>query len=107
MLDSARALFSKRPRIIAASFAILILVAYSTPTKLHHANSNLGNINALNAAENSNDPQKLLSAAVSRLGLSARAYDRVRKVARTIADLAGDEATAADHVAEALQFRMP
>jgi CHAT domain-containing protein len=63
MLDSARALFSKRPRIIAASFAILILVAYSTPTKLHHANSNLGNINTLNAAENSNDPQKLLSAA--------------------------------------------
>src|SRR6266496_3225815 len=63
MLDPARALFSKPPRIIAASFAILILVAYSTPTKLHHANSNLENINALNAAENSNDPQKLLSAA--------------------------------------------
>ena len=44
--------------------------------------------------------------AVSRLGLSARGYDRVRKVARTIADLAGHDEIGADEVAEALQFRM-
>src|SRR5207249_10797459 len=50
--------------------------------------------------------QRVLSAAASRLALTARAYDRVRKVARTIADLAGDDAIAADHLAEALQFRM-
>jgi magnesium chelatase family protein len=50
--------------------------------------------------------QTLLNSAAARLGLSARAYDRVRKVARTIADLAGDESTSADHLAEALQFRM-
>ena len=50
--------------------------------------------------------QRVLSAAASRLALTARAYDRVRKVARTLADLAGDERIAADHVAEALQFRM-
>ena len=40
------------------------------------------------------------------MNLTARGYDRVRKVARTIADLAGEDRIAADHVAEALQFRM-
>jgi len=51
--------------------------------------------------------RRILSAAVSRLSLSARGYDRVRKVARTIADLAEEQAIGADHVAEALQFRFP
>ena len=49
---------------------------------------------------------RLLESAATKLALSARAYDRVRKVARTIADLAGADAIAVDHVAEALQFRM-
>jgi magnesium chelatase family protein len=48
---------------------------------------------------------RLLSAAVERLALSARGYDRVRKVARTIADLEGAEQVSGDHIAEALQFR--
>jgi magnesium chelatase family protein len=48
---------------------------------------------------------KLLRAAVEKLALSARGYDRIRKVARTIADLAGADAIEADHIAEALQFR--
>jgi magnesium chelatase family protein len=48
---------------------------------------------------------RLLSAAVRKLSLSARGYDRVRKVARTIADLEGHADVAADHIAEALQFR--
>ena len=47
----------------------------------------------------------VLLAAARKLSLSARGYDRVRKVARTIADLAGDDRLTADHVAEALQFR--
>jgi magnesium chelatase family protein len=49
---------------------------------------------------------RLLDAAVARMALSARAFDRVRKVARTIADLEGAVDISADHVAEALQFRM-
>ena len=49
---------------------------------------------------------RVLGAAVQKLALTARAYDRVRKVSRTIADLAGADHVHADHVAEALQFRM-
>jgi magnesium chelatase family protein len=48
---------------------------------------------------------RLLEEAAGRLALSARAYDRVLKVARTIADLALADTTDVAHVAEALQFR--
>jgi magnesium chelatase family protein len=51
------------------------------------------------------DAARLLGLAVTRLGLSARAYDRLLRVARTIADLAGADAIAAEHVAEAIQYR--
>jgi magnesium chelatase family protein len=49
--------------------------------------------------------EKLLKAAMQQLHLSARAYHRVLKLARTIADLAGSEKIAANHVAEAVQYR--
>lgn len=48
----------------------------------------------------------LLDAAVRRLALSGRANDRVLRVARTIADLAGRTAVSADHVAEAVHYRL-
>jgi len=48
---------------------------------------------------------RLLRTAAERLGLSARGFDRVRRVARTIADLAGSDRVTVEHVAESLQFR--
>ena len=48
---------------------------------------------------------QLLKQAMARLNLSARAYHRVLKVARSVADLAGEEMVRGPHVAEAIQYR--
>ena len=53
----------------------------------------------------SSDAKQLLEQALRANKLSARGYTRVRKVARTIADLAGEESIAVEHIAEALQYR--
>jgi magnesium chelatase family protein len=49
--------------------------------------------------------ESVLRQAVTRLGLSARAYHRVLKIARTIADLAGAVELTTAHVSEAIQYR--
>jgi len=50
------------------------------------------------------DSQRLLKAAIDKLGLSARAHNRILEIARTIADLAGVEALTSSHIAEAIRY---
>jgi magnesium chelatase family protein len=52
------------------------------------------------------DALGVLGNAMSELGLSARAYDKIRRVSRTIADLAGEERIGVDHVSEAVSYRL-
>lgn len=69
-------------------------------------NSELGPRDLERVATPDSAGSRLLSAAMERLGLSARAYGKVLRVARTIADLDGDDAVLAHHVAEAIGARL-
>lgn len=83
--------------------------AVQTQRFLHHKNiycnammpSNL--VKKICAVDNAGNT--LLKTAMERIGLSARAYDRILKVSRTIADLAGSDHIRAEHLAEAIQYR--
>lgn len=52
------------------------------------------------------EAEKLLETAVTKLGFSARAYDRVLNVARTVADMAGEADIGTAHISKAIPYRM-
>ncbi len=69
------------------------------------SNAQMGTRQIRAHCELSPDAEKLLERAMLQQGLTARAHDRILKVARTIADLEGAEALAVPHIAEAIQYR--
>jgi len=71
-----------------------------------NCNAQMGNREVKQYCSVDEEGRKLLEMAVNRLGFSARAYTRALKVARTIADLEGEEKIRAIHVSEAIHYRM-
>ena len=90
-----------RKRVIAAR-AIQSLRFEGTPI---HSNAMMNSAMLRHFCPLSSEVRSLLESAMRRLNLSARAYDRIIKVARTIADLAGCENIEATHIAEAINYR--
>src|SRR2546425_1211491 len=91
-----------------ASSAIRGRVAQAHETQLarqHKPNALLGTREIDRHCATNRDGDQLLRHALARLLLSARAYHRVLRVARTIADLAASSAITAEHIAEAIQYR--
>ncbi|MFD2565680.1 YifB family Mg chelatase-like AAA ATPase [Aquimarina rubra] len=70
-----------------------------------HYNAQMGVKQLRVYCELDNTSKELLKTAMERLNLSARAYDRILKVSRTIADLEGAELIKGDHISEAIQYR--
>ena len=70
-----------------------------------HSNAQMGTREIKRYCAVNADAEKLLETAINKLGLSARAYSRVLKVGRTIADLGASEDILPSHIAEAIQYR--
>ena len=70
-----------------------------------HCNADMGPAEVRKFCALNDTGRGLIKTAMRQLGLSARAYHRVLKLARTIADLAGEESIETPHLAEALQYR--
>ncbi len=70
-----------------------------------HCNAHMGAGDIQTYCPLESGPRELLRHGIERLGLSARAYDRILKVARTIADLAQSDTIEAEHISEAIQYR--
>ncbi len=76
-----------------------------SPSKAIFSNSQMGTRQIRMYCELSSDAERLLERAMQQQGLSARAHDRILKVARTIADLEDAQDIAVKHIAEAIQYR--
>jgi len=76
-----------------------------TASRAIFANAQMSTQQIRTYCELSSDAERMLERAMQQQGLSARAHDRILKVARTIADLDAAEGIAVKHIAEAIQYR--
>ncbi len=91
-----------RRRVVAAR---TIQQKRYTEDRQVHCNADMQPKQARTYCQPSGEAAQLLKTAVGQMNFSARAYDRILKVARTIADLAGNGQIEAEHIAEAIQYR--
>jgi magnesium chelatase family protein len=93
-----------RERVVKAREIQLRRFTSETRTKIY-SNAQMTSRNIRSFCELSADCERLLERAMSQQGLTARAHDRILKVARTVADLEGSVAIEPKHIAEAIQYR--
>ncbi len=93
-----------RERVIRAREAQLRRFASSTKHRIY-SNAQMTSRHIRTFCELSADCERLLERAMSQQGLTARAHDRILKVARTVADLEQAAAIDPKHIAEAIQYR--
>lgn len=105
------ALASPRPAETSATIRRRVMTARGRQARRFesqaaiHCNAQMGPRQVQERCRIDESSRALLKTAMERLGLSARAYDRILRVSRTIADMAGCAAIGTEHVAEAIQFR--
>ena len=104
-------LSSARPQEVSASIRDRVILAREKQAERYknnagiYCNAQMSSKMLKEICEISQVGQNLLKAAMAKLNLSARAYDRILKVSRTIADLAGSESIKPEYLAEAIQYR--
>jgi magnesium chelatase family protein len=101
-LDKGEPSVSIRERVVAAR---QIQQQRYAKDRHVHCNADMQPKQARKYCRPDDDAQQLLKTAVADMNFSARAYDRILKVARTIADLVGEERIGPLHIAEAIQYR--
>ena len=79
-------------------------IRFGSDTKIN-CNARMGPRQIKQHCQLTDESQELIRVAMTELNLSARAYDRILKVSRTVADLAGSESITPEHVSEAIQYR--
>ncbi len=104
-MGEASSIIRKRVEVARARQQARFQDPSGTNSRIIFSNSDMKNADTRKYCTLNVDGQKLMETAMRQMQLTARAYYRILKLARTIADLAGEENISSTHLAEALQYR--